>query len=86
MILEERSPNALEMMVDEAPFSRNEILGLAPSADATSIRQAMGRLALVYHPDKGSTQQRMSRINAAYEQARVQLESRRPTEKTPPRP
>jgi hypothetical protein len=43
-------------------------------------------LALGYHPDKGGTQPQMTRINAAYEQARVHLESRRPTGKTPSRP
>jgi transcriptional regulator with XRE-family HTH domain len=68
-ILEERSPDALEMMVDDAQFSWHETLGLPPGAEADAIRLAMGRLARRYAPDQGGTERQRARINAAYAQA-----------------
>ena len=65
VVLEEFTPNVLEIMVDEVTFSWHESLGVPPSADATATRRAMTRLALAYHPDKGGTQEQMIRINAA---------------------
>jgi hypothetical protein len=85
-ILDVHSPDAIEMMVDEARFSWHEILGVPPAADAAAVRRAMTRLAHAYHPDKGGTGQQMTRINAAYEQARANLENRLPARKPPPRP
>ena len=84
--LQDISPESLTISLEEAEFSWREILGVPPTADAAAARRAMTRLALRYHPDKGGTPEQMTRINAAYEQARVHLESRRPTEKSPPRP
>lgn len=49
-------------------------------------RRAMTMLALAYHPDKGGTQQQMTRINAAFEQARANQQNPSPARKPPPRP
>jgi transcriptional regulator with XRE-family HTH domain len=84
-ILDEHSPDAIEMMVDEALFSWHETLGVPPAADAAAVRRAMTRLALAYHPDKSGTQQQMTRINAACEQARANQQNRPPAQKPPPR-
>jgi transcriptional regulator with XRE-family HTH domain len=86
VVLDEYSPDAIAMRLEEASFSWYETLGLPPAADATSVRQAMRRLALAYHPDKGGTPAQMARINAAYAQARANPERRPPTGKPPPRP
>ena len=86
VVLDEHSPDAIAMRLEEASFSWHETLGLPPAADATSVRQAMSRLALAYHPDKGGTPAQMARVNAAYAQARANPERRLPTEKPPPRP
>jgi transcriptional regulator with XRE-family HTH domain len=86
VVLGEHAPEAIAMLLEEAAFAWHETLGVPPAADANTVRRAMTRLALGYHPDKGGTQPQMTRINAAYEQARVHLESRRPTGKTPSRP
>jgi len=85
-LLDQHSPDAIEMMVDEALFSWHENLGVPPAADPAAVRRAMTRLALAYHPDKGGTQQQMTRINAAYEQARSNQENRSPAGKPPARP
>jgi transcriptional regulator with XRE-family HTH domain len=68
--LAEFTPEDLEIMVEAADFSWAETLGVAPNADASLVRRAMTKLALTYHPDKGGTQDQMTRINAAYEKAR----------------
>jgi DnaJ-domain-containing protein 1 len=68
--LAEFTPEALEIMVEAADFSWAETLGVAPNADASLVRRAITKLALTYHPDKGGTQDQMTRINAAYEKAR----------------
>ena len=86
VVLDEHSPDAIAMRLEEVSFSWHETLGLPPAADATSVRQAMSRLALAYHPDKGGTPAQMARVNAAYAQARANPERRQPTEKPPPRP
>jgi len=85
VLLDEHSPDAIEMLIDEARFSWHETLGVPPAADAATIRRAMTRLAHAYHPDKGGTQPQMTRINAAYEQARANLEISSPTRKPAPR-
>jgi len=51
-----------------------------------AVRRAVTRLAHAYHPDKGGTQPQMTRINAAYEQARANLEISSPARKRPPPP
>lgn len=84
-ILDEHWPDGIEMLVEEVDFSWHETLGIPPSTDATLIRRAMTQLALTYHPDKGGTQLQMTRINAAYEQARASVDKRRPDTKPPPR-
>jgi hypothetical protein len=86
VVLGEHAPEAIAMLLAEAAFAWHETLGVPPVADANTVRRAMTRLALGYHPDKGGTQRQMTRINAAYEQARAHLESRQPTGKIPARP
>ncbi len=63
----------------------HEVLGVSPSSDATAARRAMTQLALRYHPDKAGRPEQMTRINAAYEQARASLEKHQPDGKPPPR-
>jgi hypothetical protein len=72
--------------VDEASFSWHETLGLRASADAVEVRRARSPLALTYHPDKGGTQQPMTRIHQAYAQGRVNLGSHPPPREAPLRP
>jgi transcriptional regulator with XRE-family HTH domain len=86
VILDQLSPDAIAMMVDETVFGWHETLGVPPAADAAVVRRAMTRLALAYHPDKSGTQQQMTRINTAYEQARANQDNRSPGQKPPPRP
>jgi len=78
-ILEQRSPDALDMMVDDAQFSWHETLGVPPNADPDAVRFAMRRLALRYHPDQGGTEAQLTRINTAYTRARMA-----PVERPPP--
>ena len=42
-----------------------EVLGLAPDASLTQIRDAHRELAQVHHPDRGGSANRMAEINAA---------------------
>ena len=44
-VLDEHSPDAIEMMVEEALFTWHETLGVPPAADAAAVRRAMTRLA-----------------------------------------
>ena len=71
IVLQDLSPDAIQIQLEEVTFTWHEILGLPPSADAAAVQRAMRRLALTYHPDKGGTQEQMTRINAAYERARA---------------
>ncbi|HST75412.1 MAG TPA: helix-turn-helix domain-containing protein [Acetobacteraceae bacterium] len=73
-VLAEFTPEALEIMIDDADFSWCETLGVPSSADPELARRAMTRLALAYHPDRGGTQDQMARINAAYAKARAAVE------------
>jgi hypothetical protein len=77
VILDQMSPDAIAMMLDETVFGWHETLGVPANADAELARRAMTRLALAYHPDKGGTQQQMTRIKAAYEQARANNQDNR---------
>lgn len=75
--LQDFSPEALTISLEEAEFSWREILGVPPNADTAAARRAMTRLALRYHPDKGGRPEHMTRINAAYENARRDMSARR---------
>jgi transcriptional regulator with XRE-family HTH domain len=68
--LQDVSPEALMISLEEAEFSWREILGVPPNADTAAARRAMTQLALRYHPDQGGQPEQMTRINAAYENAR----------------
>jgi DnaJ homolog subfamily C member 19 len=52
---------AVVMPEDEA----RAVLGVAPDADAESIRAAHRRLVSAVHPDKGGSEELTRRINAA---------------------
>ena len=75
VLLEERSPEALSLALEEAAFTWQETLGLPPAAGASATRRSMPSLALAYAPDKGGTEEQMTRINAAYAQMRANQES-----------
>jgi DnaJ-class molecular chaperone len=64
----------LAIMLEEAAFSWYETLGIPPAADASTARSAMTKLARLYHPDTGGSQQQMIRVNAAYDAARASLD------------
>jgi len=83
-LLEERSPEAVTMLLEEITFAWHETLGVPPGAEADAVRFAMRRLALRYHPDQGGTEAQMTRINAAYAQARTAPANRRPRDRPPP--
>ena len=87
VLLEERSPEAITMLLEETTFAWHEALGVRPGAEADAIRLAMRRLALRYHPDQGGTEAQMTRINAAYAQAGTAPTNRQPGPgRSPPRP
>src|SRR5260370_15588052 len=67
MLVQDASPEAIQIRLEEAQFSWHETLGVPPNADAGTVRRAMARLALAHHPDKGGTQEQIARINAAYD-------------------
>ena len=54
-------------------FRWYEGLGVAPGADAPTIRRAMTQLPRLYHPDAGGRPEQMRRINAGYDAARASL-------------
>jgi hypothetical protein len=89
-ILDERAPDALEMVVEDARFSWHETLGVPPGAEADAIRLADGRLARRYASDQGGTKRQRARLKAAYAQARTTPEDPSPVEEAedmpPPRP
>ena len=72
------------MLIEETTFAWHETLGVPPNAPAETVRLAMRRLALRYHPDQGGTEAQMTRINAAYAQARTAPANHRPVPGTPP--
>ena len=65
VLLQDASPEAIQILLEEVQFSWHETLGVPPNAEAGTIRRAWARLAHAYHPDKGGTQEQMARINAA---------------------
>jgi transcriptional regulator with XRE-family HTH domain len=83
-ILEERSPDALEMTVDEAQFRWHETLGVPPGAATGEIDGAVRRLAHRYAPDQGGTEAQRTRIETASTQARTTAENRSPAQAAPP--
>jgi transcriptional regulator with XRE-family HTH domain len=83
-ILEERSPDALEMTVDEAQFRWHETLGVPPDAATGEIDGAVRRLAHRYAPDQGGTEAQRTRIDTAGAQARTTAENRSPAQAPPP--
>ena len=69
VLLQDASPEAVQILLEEVQFSWHETLGVPPNADPGAIRRAWARLAHAHHPDKGGTQEQMVRLNAAYERA-----------------
>jgi DnaJ-domain-containing protein 1 len=69
VLLQDTSPEAVQILLEELQFNWHETLGVPPNTDAGAIRRAWARLAHAHHPDKGGTQKQMVRLNAAYEQA-----------------
>lgn len=69
VMMEDYTPEALEIAVETADFSWNEVLGVPPDSDVSATRQATLRMALLYHPDKGGQPDQMVRVSAAYEHA-----------------
>jgi DNA-binding transcriptional regulator YiaG len=84
VILEQHSPEAITMLTEETVFAWHETLGVTPNAEPDAIRLAMRRLALRYHPDQGGSEAQMTRINAAYAQAKTTPANRRPVARQPP--
>ena len=60
----DRSPPPRPRRVQEDPFA---VLGVAPSTPLGEIRRVYRKLAFTHHPDKGGSEDRMKRINAAYD-------------------
>ena len=69
VLLQDASPEAIQILLGEVQFSWHETLGVPPNADPGAIRCAWARLAHAHHPDKGGTQEQMGRLHAAYERA-----------------
>ncbi|MDP3768800.1 MAG: J domain-containing protein [Dehalococcoidia bacterium] len=61
---QDRSPPPRSRRPQEDPFA---VLGVLPSAPPDEIRKAYRKLAFTHHPDKGGSEDRMKRINAAYD-------------------
>ena len=72
-VLQDTSPEAIQILLEEIQFAWHETLGVPPNADAAALRRAMAWLALIYHPDKGGQPDLMSRVNTAYERAQRRL-------------
>jgi hypothetical protein len=64
--LQDSSPEALIISLEEVEFSWREILGVPPNADTAAARRAMTRLAVRYHLDEGGRPEQTSCVNAAY--------------------
>ena len=69
VLLQDTSPEAVQILLEELQFSWHETLGVPPNADPGAIRRSWARLAHAHHPDKGGTQEQMVRLNAAHERA-----------------
>ena len=68
-ILQDTSPEAIQIRLEETAFAWHETLGVPPNADAATLRLAIAPLALIYHPDNGGQPDLMGRVNAAYDRA-----------------
>jgi hypothetical protein len=68
-VLQDTSPEAIQILLEETAFAAHETLSVPPNADVAAFRRRMTRLVLIYHPDKGDQPDLMSRVNAAYERA-----------------
>jgi DnaJ-domain-containing protein 1 len=73
VLLQDTSPEAVQILLEELQFSWHETLGVPPNADPGAIRRSWARLANAHHPNKGGTQEQMVRLNAAYERALATL-------------
>ena len=62
ILLQDASPEAIQILLKEVSFSWHETLGVPSNADAGTIRRAWARLAHAHQPDKGSTQEQMVRL------------------------
>ena len=51
-VLQDTSPEAIQIRLEEIAFAWHETLGVPPNADAAALRRAMARLALIYHPGR----------------------------------
>jgi len=69
VMMEDFMPETIEITAEAAVFDWTEVLGVSVNSDVPTIRQAMLRLAALYHPNKGSQSEQMIRVTAAYEQA-----------------
>jgi DnaJ-domain-containing protein 1 len=69
VLLQDASPEAIQILLEEIQFNWHETLGVPPNADPGTIRRAWARLAHAHHPDKGGTREQMVRLNTAYERA-----------------
>ena len=47
-----------------------DVLGVSPGATEDEVREAYVKLARQHHPDNGGSDEQMTIINAAYEQAK----------------
>ena len=67
ILLQDASPEAIQIMLAEVRFSWHETLCVPPNADAGTIRRAWARLAHAHIARAVPGQ--MGRLNAAYERA-----------------
>jgi DNA-binding transcriptional regulator YdaS (Cro superfamily) len=68
-VLQETSPDAIRILLEETAFAWHETLGVPPNADAAALRQATARLAGIYSFDRGGQPDLIGRVNAAYDRA-----------------
>ena len=45
ILMQDNSPEAIQILLEEVQFSWHETLGVPPNADAGTVRSAMARLA-----------------------------------------
>ena len=69
ILLQNTSPEAIQILLEEVRFSWHETLGVPPNAEAGTVRRAMARLALAT-PTRAALRRRCHRINGAYDQAK----------------
>jgi hypothetical protein len=79
VLLDHHAPEAIDRLLDGVSFAWHETLGVPPTADATTVRRAVTRLAHTYHPAQGGLQEQTTRINAAYAEAKACLDGQPPS-------